>query len=182
MEVESRQKIEQVNQQLLDTHSTITSTVLTNTQQQMLTAQEMAVGVAKAAAESAVLAALTHPLPSNSITTYKSDFEQSGYQTDRYILLYVHSYIHTHIPHTCTYMIHTYITYIHTYNTHTHTHIHIYTYTHTQCMCVLHTYTHTHIHTYIHTYTHTHIQTYRHTDIHTYIHTNINTYIHFHFQ
>ena len=109
MEVESRQKIEQVNQQLLDTHSTITSTVLTNTQQQMLTAQEMAVGVAKAAAESAVLAALTHPLPSNSITTYKSDFEQSGYQTDRYILLYVHSYIHTHIPHTCTYMIHTYI-------------------------------------------------------------------------
>ena len=133
MEVESCQKIEQVNQQLLDTHSTITSTVLTNTQQQMLTAQEMAVGVAKAAAESAVLAALTHPLPSNSITTYKSDFEQSGYQTDRYVLLYAHTYmyIHTHIH-----------TYIHTY-THTHIHTHMHTYTHTYI----------HIHTYIHTHT-----------------------------
>jgi hypothetical protein len=69
---------------------------------------------------------------------------------DKAAKIYIHTYLHTHIP------------------IYTHTYIHTYLYTH------IPTYTHT----YIHTYLYTHIPTYTHTYIHTYLYTHIPTYTH----
>ena len=73
-----------MSQQLLETQSTVASAIVKATEKQFQSAQEMAVGVAKAAAEGAVLAALKDKQPTTpTVSSYRSDFEELssvGYQ------------------------------------------------------------------------------------------------------
>lgn len=70
----------------MDSCAQLTTNVIEATQQQMKSAQNMAEGVAKVAAESAVMAAMKQAPPPVSTIAYESDFESSYYQPDRLVL------------------------------------------------------------------------------------------------
>ena len=78
MRAVSCQKVNDITEQLLTTQSVVTSTLVNITEKQLQSAHDMAVGVAKTAAQEAVISALKENQPTNTTTmSYKSDFEES---------------------------------------------------------------------------------------------------------
>ena len=108
----SSQKVEEVTQQLLDSQSTMTSAILVATEKQLQSTQDMAEGVAKAAAQGAVLAALKKPQSSTTPNiSYRSDFEEPpSLLPTKYVVLNIIISEHGHSctctliksAHTCT--------------------------------------------------------------------------------
>ncbi len=84
----SCQKVNDITEQLLTNQSAVTTSIIDITEKQLQSAHDMAVDVAKTAAQEAVISALKQSQPAASTTiSYKSDFEESIHYEHRLAII-----------------------------------------------------------------------------------------------